>query len=58
MSEPNWRSRWWSVISTVVGAAFIVVVLLHGPGVAYAVVAVIGGMAYSIVGRLTRGGRK
>ncbi len=49
----NPRKRWWSVISTIVGAAFVVAALVHAPGTTYAVIAVIGGMAYSVVWRLT-----
>ena len=52
----NPRKRWWSVISTVVAAAFAVAALTHAPGVTYAVIAVLGGAAYSVAARLSRSG--
>jgi uncharacterized membrane protein HdeD (DUF308 family) len=52
----NPRKRWWSVIGTVVAAAYAVTVLTHAPGVTYAVIAVLAGAAYSVTARLSRSG--
>jgi hypothetical protein len=39
----------WAGVSVVAGAAFAIIALLHAPGIAYAIVAIVAGLAYSLV---------
>jgi hypothetical protein len=40
----------------VAGAAFAIIALLHAPGIAYAIVAIAAGLAYSLVHTFSRRG--
>jgi hypothetical protein len=40
----------------VAGAAFAIIALLHAPGIAYAIVAIVAGLAYSLVHTFSRRG--
>jgi len=44
----------WAAVSMVAGAAFAVIALLHAPGIAYAIVAIVAGLAYSLVHMYSR----
>ncbi len=44
----------YAVIAVTTGAVFGIIALLHVPGVAYAVVAVVAGLCYTLVGMLSR----
>jgi Flp pilus assembly protein TadB len=44
----------YAVIAVVTGAVFGVVALLNAPGITYAVVAVLAGMGYALVGVISR----
>jgi hypothetical protein len=55
-ADPDLRRRRapWAAVSMVTGAAFAIIALLHAPGVAYAIVAILAGLAYSLVHRYSR----
>lgn len=39
----------WVAVSVTAGAAFAIVALVNAPGVAYVIVAILAGLAYSLV---------
>jgi sterol desaturase/sphingolipid hydroxylase (fatty acid hydroxylase superfamily) len=39
----------WAAISVTAGAAFGIIALLHAPGIAYAIVAIVAGLCYSLI---------
>ena len=50
------RSGWWGGIAVTTGAAFAIVALLHAPGIAYVIVAIVAGLAYSLATMYCRRG--
>ncbi len=46
----------WAAVSMTAGAAFAIIALLHAPGIAYAIVAIVAGLAYSLVHMYSRRG--
>jgi uncharacterized membrane protein YjjB (DUF3815 family) len=50
-SEPREKrsSAPWVAISMVAGATFGIIALLNAPGIAYVIVAIVAGLAYSLL---------
>jgi hypothetical protein len=46
--EPRRNSGRWGGIAVCAGAAFGIIALLHAPGIAYAIVAILAGLAYTL----------
>jgi hypothetical protein len=46
--EPRRNRSLWGGIAVCAGAAFGIIALLHAPGIAYAIVAIVAGLAYTL----------
>jgi 4-hydroxybenzoate polyprenyltransferase len=46
----------WGGIAVCTGAAFAIIALLHAPGIVYAIVAIVAGLAYSLATMYARRG--
>ena len=50
------RSGLWGGIAVTTGAAFGIIAVLHAPGIAYVIVAIVAGLAYSLATMYCRRG--
>ena len=50
------RSGLWGGIAVTTGAAFAIIAVLHAPGIAYVLVAIVAGLAYSLATMYCRRG--
>jgi hypothetical protein len=55
--DPRRNSGLWGGIAVCAGAAFGIIALLHAPGIAYAIVAILAGLAYTLTHMYYRRGR-
>ena len=55
-TEPRRNRGLWGGIAVCTGAAFAIIALLHAPGLAYAIVAVLAGLAYTLTSMYYRRG--
>jgi hypothetical protein len=46
--EPRRNPNLWGGIAVCTGVAFALIALLHAPGIAYAIVAILAGLAYTL----------
>jgi hypothetical protein len=55
-TQPRRNRGVWGGIAVCTGAAFAIIALLHAPGIAYAIVAIVAGLAYSLATMYARRG--